>query len=363
MEPTNHRRAAILSAPWLLLLALLAALAVDVVRLNHLDHDALAAAHERAYGRHRSHKPNPVDLSEGDSPVDVFAFGGSSLAMGAEEFEEHLEAEAGVHLHNYALIGATSGALVQRVGEAFDDAARTGVQPEMLLIYSGHNDYSYPYLDGLYRELGTLNAVRVLWWLRFLESDPSVVGDGFPWFQRMRTPAMARLGQQLGLVRWESEDFAPHMERSLRHFEENLDQILAIALRHQVPVTLVTPIGNLTWEPFGPVDTVTERFREGMAAVNRAERLDALVAARDGEVLTADMRAKSSLHRALVARRGEGVFVFDLQRRLESTGFSFDDEHFRDYLHFTDAGFSVLAKEIAAFWRRDPSVVLGSSTD
>ena len=119
---------------------------------------------------------------------------------------------------------------------------------------------------------------------------------------------------------------------------------------------LITPIGNLTWEPFGPRASVTDVFVMGMEAKEPELRVEWLVSARDNEVITADMRAKSALHQSLRDRHGDGVRVLDLQTRLQDQGFAFGSVHFRDYLHFTDSGFEVLAREVVRFWFDDPQL-------
>ena len=111
-----------------------------------------------------------------------------------------------------------------------------------------------------------------------------------------------------------------------------------------VRTILVTPIGNLRAEPFGNIFETTEEYNLGLKTAEYGSSLMHLLKARDAELFTFDVRAKSGLINGLKGTMKKDVNVLDLEEVLMSRKFSFDYSHFMDYFHFNDAGHKLVAR-------------------
>jgi hypothetical protein len=118
-------------------------------------------------------------------------------------------------------------------------------------------------------------------------------------------------------------------------------------------VVLMTPVGNLHAEPFGDITVVTRHYRAGMASTDYKQSIAELKKARDAELITYDLRAKSPLIGYIRKVNRPNVHVLDLEKRLEEMRFGFGNEDFVDYFHFNDRSHRLLADVIYDFLKKN----------
>ncbi len=78
-------------------------------------------------------------------------------------------------------------------------------------------------------------------------------------------------------------------------------------------------------------------------------RMAYLVKARDSEIFTGDLRAKSGLYDLLRGIKKEGVHVMDLEGELLEEGFPFNYEYFYDIGHMKPELHEIVAEKLYRF--------------
>ena len=342
----------ILAIPALLLGGLLIVSLRDLYELHRIDPAAMLQDFRDAVPRRQPLSfPLPDELYERDpSRKTVFAFGASSLLLsdGDLAFPEYLERRApSLRVVNFGVSGIDSLAVRQRVREAL-----AVDRPDIIVLYFGHNDYNVHYhLYIIPKYLQKFDGLLRLPYLFYNAERPVAhFADGaFYSYARLHRPQLYQAFQNLGLFRLDPEAFAPINDLILKTFKENTEAILGMAASQKVPVVLITPVGNLHAEPYGDIRTTTAYYRKGMGSADYAESLSYLKQARDAEITTYDLRAKSPLIDYLRTVRRPNVYVLDLEKRLEEMRFGFGSEDFVDYFHFNDRSHRLIAGIIYDF--------------
>lgn len=360
--PAPRRRAVrlLLAVPWLVLGAWLAWLASDLVAAQRLADPAwIASRVDAVEGRRAEIRHEPVSLQpKGDADAPrLWIFGSSSVAAPShaaftEPLARHLaqRGQAAV-IDNLGWEGMVSWDVRARLDDAWQIADAQGVRPDLVVLYYGHNDVTYTWHFAL--ELPHFDAVMAPTWLLSPEGlrGPRDDGNTYWLFGHRRAGPLLKQVQQAGLLTLDPAAFDPLRERTARVFEEVTRDFLGAT--RGVPVMVVPVVGNLEAEPWGPIQTATALWQDGMAAADPGTRLDLLRQARDAETFTPDMRTKSemlAMLRSLGPPTTEGpapVTVCDLEGRLERAGARFGDDVFEDPVHFSEHGFDQMTGVIA----------------
>ena len=342
---------ALLLAPGLALCSLLLATMLDLYAISAQDPAKMARELEAELaGKEPASFPLPDKLGELEkTKKTVFLFGESSLVLSdGGTFPEYLESEhPGIQTVNFGVSGIDSFSVRQRVTEALAAAS-----PDLIVLYFGHNDYNNAYqgviIPGHYERFDAL--LRIPFFLHDPEKPSGVLSsDTFYWYSRYQRPRLIQFFERLHLVNLDIAQFAPVNRLILAHYIRNTETILDLAAARKIPVVVLTPVGNLRAEPFGDLKATTALYRRGMASAGSGESLQLLRRARDAEIMTYDLRAKTPLLEYLRSLRRRQVYVLDLERRLEERGFTFGYEDFLDYFHFNDRTHRLVADIIFNF--------------
>lgn len=349
---------------WLVVLAPLVALMTDLLSARRYQDPHWIRARVDRIDALRETVQLPVAFAEGSEALpQVWVFGASSVAAPSREaFTEPLlevlrGLEQPVVVHNFGVPGLTSWSVVQRVRDVREAAA--GRQPDLVVLYTGHNDVTYTY----HAALGTPGAnpwsypfaglvAGVAWTLASADEVDYADPGAFRWYRHRFVPPMLMRFQRAGLLRLRTEDFAPLEVRVREAWADNVEQMLSPFVAAGVPVLLVTPVGALAWPPAGALDGAVALYEAGMAEPDYAMRMRLLRAARDAELFTSDMRAKSSmldhLRRRAPAAPASGVAVAlcDVEAAFDARELPWDTSMFVDPLHFSTEGYAQLTEVV-----------------
>ncbi len=336
----------------LLAAAALLWVAVDLVRIRLVDEESVQAAWE-GFAASQTEPPAHAPLEARPprpptAPPVVWVLGASSVVLPeGETFAVALQRllharRPDLTVENLGRSGVESGAL-RRI---FDEAlARAPHRPDLLVVYAGHNDFNVAYHGSVARQYDLFEPLLGL--LSVLSERGR--RHGYHYFLRFRMPPLLERLQALGLVRLRPPGLAT-VDREIRaRFRTHLDGILAAARDSDVPVLLVTPVGNLLARPYGRREETTVLYGFGRALAGTEVGLRLLEGARESEFLTYDIRARSALVEELRARTGDGLYVVELDRWLEKRGLRLSPRLFADYLHFTPWGHEQVAACLSEF--------------
>lgn len=345
----------VLTLPALLLFGLLAATAVDLYRVRNVKpSEMLETLKARLEQKDAASFPLPDRLfMQHESRPTVFVFGSSDLLLSdGGVFPDYLEQFHGeLNVINLGIMGIDSFAVKKRVMEALAVA-----RPDVIVLFFGHNDYNTAYhgtlLPEYFDRFDTLLRLPHV----FHSGDKKegvLLTDEFYWFARYTRPSLYQVFQRLHLVAFDHKDFEPIDALVLDHFRRNYDSILNVAASIQVPVVAILPVGNLHAEPFGDYRATTAWYRQGLSEPDYDRSLALLKKARDTEILTYDLRAKSPLLLYLKSLKRPGVHVMDLEAVLETRKFEFGYSDFLDYVHLNDRTHRLLAEITYDFMLRN----------
>lgn len=325
-------------------------IAGEIREIHGVDPAAVYRDLESALPRRHPHSfPLPEEiLLRDDSKLTVYLFGASSLVLSdGAVFHDYLEeAHDDLQVVNFGISAIDSLTIRQRVAEAF-----TIARPDIMVLYYGHNDYNVVYhlyiLPNYFSQFDCL--LRLSYPFRDRSRPEALFADDeYDVFYRLNRPKLFSRFQRLGLVTIDHDAYLAVNNLILDYFKKHNEAILEMAATHGVPVVLITPVGNLRAEPHGDLST-TALYRKGMAATDYRESIEHLKMARDAELFTYDLRAKSALVRYIRELRHPNVHVLDLEKKLEEMRFGFGGEDFVDYFHFNDRTHRLIADVIYDF--------------
>ncbi len=313
--------AAFIAACWGVLLAIVVPFGMDVWTYRHVDAAAIVADLPVAITR----DPGPtadveLTLPAQDGAPEVLVFGESTVGMEPELLRMALEpalAARGlqVQISNYGTSGWTSRSISARVDAVLDAYDQTGRHPSLVLVYSGHNDYTNAFFSYVTRDLRFQRTVIWLWRLPFRARAYWGVDEGYAWFERGAGASLGLAAQRAGLVSLPDDPFPGAKATLTNAWGHNARQIARRVRESGAAVAFYTPAGNLEREPYGALKTTTDVWRAGLATTDYAARIRLLVAARDAEIVSPDLRADTQLQdRVRAMADGDDVVVIDLQR-------------------------------------------------
>jgi hypothetical protein len=279
----------------------------------------------------------------------IYIFGESSLIISnGKTFSYYLnEDRDNLHVVNLGICGVSSFSIRKRVVEALNIA-----KPDIIVLYFGHNDYNNIY-QGFMMPRYYDKFQALLWFAHFLgigTKNPSVRQyDNYYWYSRLIRPKLFKLFERLKLIDVRQDEYEPINKYILDNYIANSSAIIDLASSKGIPVVFITPICNLRAEPFGDVETTTFLYDKGMSTRNYYESIEYLKKAKDKEMFTYDLRAKTPLVNYIRNLSHPNVYVLDLEKQLEDRKFEFGYSNFLDYLHFNDSTHHMVADTLYKF--------------
>ncbi len=227
-------------------------------------------------------------------------------------------------------------------------------KPDLVIYYQGHMDYESAYLTVIKRKFyflrgGFFKYILGLIFLGKASKAPDSVkklaefGD---WIIRsLIEPNLLNFMQKINLIKIPSAPFRRYNSLIQSCYEKNIKEIIALCKKSNIPIIFITPIANLKAKPFG-IYKITQKFYSlGLKERNYYKKIEYLVKAKDSEIFTGDLRAKSELNDFLrnIDNSAENVFVLDLEKELLKKKFSFGYEYFYDIGHLKPNLHSLIA--------------------
>jgi lysophospholipase L1-like esterase len=215
-------------------------------------------------------------------------------------------------------------------------------KPDLIIIYAGHNDYTIAYKKFIKPNYYFIKRHVMERLLIFLNLDKlirpkftGVIQPDFSWFlENKLEPLLINFFQKIGLINLDQKVFQRYNDLILDYYSKNVLEIMNFSEKREIPLIFITPIGNLEAEPFGIYRITTKNYRAGIKEENYSKRIEYLVKAKDNEIFTEDIRAKSDLNNFLRDLNKTNVYVLDLEKDFKRKKFSFSYMHFYDYFHF-----------------------------
>ena len=320
------------------------------------------------------------NLSELDNEsFDIFLVGGSSTVHppGKKEkfsyfVEKNLNSsiEREVKVYNLGKSGLTTKTLVSYVR-----GLKNLTEPDLILLYSGHNDFIFPHRRVLRRKSKVFLGRNILHY--FLKGTSVFLSEKkYDKITSHLTPDLLYRLRNIGLIGENLDRNIRYTNRKvLENYRENTEKIIEIGKEENISVMFSTVISNLEIKPKGlPPTTEDERFyrykEKGTELykeknydksltqlkkankiynqsaevhyylgkiyreINETERsFEHLIKAKDLDNFYYDVRVKSSLNDYLRQINRKGVYTVDLEKELMDRNVRMGDEYFSDLLH------------------------------
>ena len=215
-------------------------------------------------------------------------------------------------------------------------------KPNLIIFYEGHMDYESAYIANIKREFYFLRGkfFRYLFGVAFLKQaytniDPVKqiveIGD---WVIRATVePNLLNLVQRASVVTIPSEPFKRYNRLIESYYGKNVKEIIALCNEYDVLIIFVVPVANLHAKPFGIYDITQRYYKLGLAEEDYHKRIAYLNKAKDSEIFTGDLRAKTAMNDFLRTLNQEDVYVLDLENELIKEKNVFDYQYFYDIGH------------------------------
>lgn len=293
---------------------------------------------------YQSRDPLPSWPAQVDHPRAA-VIGGSSVhersagILAAGQFPALLEARTGIDTLNLGSPALDSHDLVRLVAELL------AFPPDVLVVYTGHNDFGNTYFNQRYGNLTSGLSARAQAGMEQLQL--------FCQLRRLVTPALQATSAGLSTNIQGKPISQTQRWAAVRYLEANLRRIIWMSRRADVPVILVTPVSALNRPPAalqcvgsGPCAMTLWRAARQEADPVQAEALMRQARDHDGIPMRAPAMAIESIRR--VASE-EGVSLIDAEQLLpRHQGLNIPaDDLFHDHVHFSAAGHAAMAALIA----------------
>ena len=356
---------ALLLLPLSVILLAAVEMAIRIVEINMLDTDRIIADFKEKMDSkqgepfnivHRKGEPGysagpyqfmPLVFEPGEKTI--YVFGGSSLILPYFEksFTSYLEWSMSESHHlpvrafNFGILGYDSYSIKNRVLGAIGFH-----EPDLVVIYSGHNDFTNNFRNHLAKNLFVIQNSVVLNKMVFLyyraiykpmygKSEGNQELDYFAFLNQSIEPSLMSFFLKIGLVDHPVRLLSEGYDIVIEGYRRNIQRIINETGKKNIPVVLITPIGNLEAKPHGFDDQAAEFHRRGMAETDYASRIGFLKKARDADAFSIDIRAKSTMLDLLRNWRAPNLYILDLENLLIEYGYSFGNDVFLDYVHFS----------------------------
>jgi len=309
------------------------------------------------------YKPKKINFVFNNKPDDylIYVYGSSPLIsrlpfLGEDSlFPDILESELNsgqprnVRVYNFGVSSFDSFDIKEMVKGTVNYR-----KPDLIIYYGGHMDYSSAYSvvirknftllkgDFFKKLVGFSSLNKFDKWNKF-----AGIGDWI--LYTSIEPNLINLMQMAKIVSIRPEPFVDYNQLILSYYEKNINEIINFAREKNIPVIFITPIANLEVKPFGIYDITQGFFNLGMKESNYLKRIGYLFKARDSEIFTGDLRAKSGLNYFLRSLKRSGVYVLDLEAILLSNEFMFNYDSFYDVGHIRPGLHKIIADNIHGF--------------
>jgi hypothetical protein len=227
-------------------------------------------------------------------------------------------------------------------------------KPDLIIYYEGHMDYTGAYSTvirrnfyllkgGFFKNLIGLSSLNKFDnWNKFADAGDWILYSSIE-------PRLINLMQKLKIIAIDPAPFSGYNQLILRYYEKNIAEIINFAKDKNIPVVFITPVANLEVKPFGVYEITQNYFTLGMKEKDYRKRIEYLTCARDSEIFTADLRAKSGLNEFLRNLDGKGAYILDLEGILMRNEFEFNYEYFYDVAHIKPKLHKIIAEHIYDF--------------
>ena len=289
--------------------------------------------------RYKTHEEFiPFEIS--DDEYNIYVYGGSSVVEPYYHrafpflLEEMANRSSGKRfkVFNFGVSGYTSYSIKNRLLASIAER-----KPDLIIIYSGHNDYVrgnfWNKADELHFIRDTFFTRRLAWLLLSIHQLSFASVDSSRIIADMEKTVFSFLCD-MGIIDLSDISFDAHGRAVLEGFGKNLELMMEAARKGGIPVVLITPVSNLEREPDRMGSGAMKYFRLGMNSDDYDERISNLIKAKDLDLHHLNTRSKSRLNDYLRSIESPGVHVLDLENELIRRKFDFGDESFLDYVHF-----------------------------
>ncbi len=337
----------LISVPGLVLLLLIAPFVVNLWRIMERDPAEVSAridgrlAIERA--RDFGDEVPPHQMLDGSLEKPIVFLGGSSLVDTFPQAEPDCRPcfpallDASIPdraVVNLGLSGADSAYIVYRLRDVV-----AAMSPGMVVVYTGHNDYTNTYRTVVRPGLSLLHGTVFHWILRRWPTLPGGIGQADWALDSHFDPRVHRHLVSRGLLRSDAAEFREYDARIEAGLQRNLETMAALLGQSGTPLVLIPPISNLA---VAPTAQDHAPYREALRSGDQS----ALRELRETDFLAPDVRARRRVHQVMsqLAQEHEHVRVVDLDAKVAAAGLTLDDSMFHDVFHFSDAGHRAVAR-------------------
>ncbi|MBN2422203.1 hypothetical protein JXB41_03165 [Candidatus Woesearchaeota archaeon] len=286
----------------------------------------------------------------------VYVFGAASVVAPTynASFPYYLEEymnknNRNIKIVNLGMEGIYSDIIKTRIASSLNN----NILPELIIPYCGHNDYDriyWAYVKGKMNIISKLFPNDLIEKLekrnmeqRFnqMQTDNEKLAPKYvPVFSNIDgiiEPNIKKYLQMIGILRLNQEYFNSYNRLILDHYSKNIVAIIRSAKEKKIPRLIVTPISNLEAEPFGINKATLHLYRQGLKENDYNRRIKYLTDAKDSEIFSYQLRAKSDLSLFLNSINESRVYVLDLKKELMNDKFNFSYDNFYDYVHLRPA--------------------------
>jgi len=300
-----------------------------------------------------------VQIDTSDDVFNIFIFGGSSVVLTdsgtfTDYLSESLQKKYGKHiqLHNLGHVGYDSYDVLNRIRPTLAEAS-----PDMIILYSGHNDFTAIYQAETHRYFMLENNPYLNWLTEIVYhhillphskmTNRKIIEsfDGYRDFYLEQSFIM--MLQDIGWITVNPAHFRQVDQMITAHFKKNLETIVQLTNEQRVPLIVLTPISNLMAKPHGVSQSSRKPFNKAQQTVDYQQRMDLLRKAKDLDYFSGSTRAKTPLLNIIRNINGNNVHMLDLEQLMTDQKVDFGFDYFKDYVHLTGKAHQLIAEILA----------------
>lgn len=272
---------------------------------------------------------NPSQLDFEIPAADIYFIGASSLVWPSKEESFVAEVQKRIptkRVANLGIPGIDSGELLEITKRALNN------NPEMIVVYAGHNDFTNVYRNILDTKQDIFSKTKLEWIIEHTGIGKVLVNitryqNWFAMDDFVIEPKYTVLMNRLGLAKINESKYQEINTAIAQEFNTKMISIENLAKRQGTKVVFVTPISNLKIKPY-TTKKYSDLYNEAMnnKTISQKEKTEKLIEAKDGDLFSGDIRAKSVLIDTIRKRKR----VIDLEKIVKETNIP---TSFYDYVH------------------------------